>query len=292
MQPTTTPTAETQAPPAPPAPPAEPPAPAQPAQPAPHETWRDSLPEDMRGLPTLEKFKDETEMVRMPVNVARSYINAEQLIGRDKLPIPKTQEEWDSTYERLGKPKSKELYVFPVKEGTDQRLVDELTKDAEWFRDKAFELGLSEKQATELFSSFTDNTVANIENMQSTGAAEKLNAEVKLRSEFGAAYDGKMVLAGRAARELGGPELIELLDKTGVGNHPAFIKYNMKVGAMMAEDLGLDKNTGELLQSTESVKDKILGIQTSPEYTDATNPAHANAVAKVAKLMEHLYGGK
>ena len=43
-------------------------------------------------------------MISMPINVARSYINAEQLIGRDKIPIPKTPEEWDATYKRLGKP--------------------------------------------------------------------------------------------------------------------------------------------------------------------------------------------
>jgi hypothetical protein len=255
-------------------------------------TWRDGLPTDLKTIPSLEKFKDETEMVPMPINLARSYINAEQLIGRDKIPIPKTPEEWDNTYARLGKPKDKELYVLPVAEGTDPQLAEVLVKESSWFRDKAFELGLSEKQATEIFSAFSENAMNSIGNNIAASEAEKLNSEIQLRTEFGPAYEGKMVLAGRAARELGGEEFVNLMDTTGVGNHPAFIRFNMKVGAMMAEDLGLDKNTGELLQSTESIKDQILTIQQAPEYTDATNPAHMGAVGKVAALMEQLHGGK
>ena len=252
--------------------------------------WRDKLPEDIRSTPTLEKFKDETEMISMPINVARSYINAEQLIGRDKIPIPKTPEEWDATYKRLGKPDSAELYVLPIDESVDPKLKEHLGKDAEWFRAKAHELGLNEKQATALFSAFSGRTVENISNIQTSGETEKLNAEILLRSEFGPAYDGKMMLAGRALQELGGDELVKLVDATGIGNHPAFTKAFMKIGSMMAEDLGLDKNTGALMQSKESIQEQIVALQTSAEYTDASNPAHKIAVDKVAKLMQHLHG--
>jgi len=253
-------------------------------------SWRDGLPEDMRSMPTFEKFKDETEMISMPINVARSYMNAEQMIGRDKIPMPKSPEEWDNTYKRLGKPDTAELYELPVSDKLDPELAKMVEEDSKWFREKAFELGLNSKQASELFSSFSELSASKLKEMRTFSDSEKLNNEVQLRTEFGSAYDGKMVLANRAVQKLGGEEFMQLIDSTGVGSHPAFIRFNMKVGAMMAEDLGLDKNTGELLVSNESVKDQIATIQSTPEYTDATNPAHIAAVNKVAKLMQHLHG--
>ena len=253
-------------------------------------SWRDNLPEDMKGVPTFEKFKDETEMINMPVSVARSYMNAEQMIGRDKIPMPKSPEEWDNTYKRLGKPDTPELYELPISDKLDPKLAEMVKEDSEWFRTKAFELGLNNKQASELFSSFSELSSKKLEDIKTFNESEKLNNEVKLRTEFGAAYDGKMVVANRAAQKLGGEEFMQLIDDTGIGNHPAFIRFTIKVGEMMAEDLGLDKNTGQLLQSEGSVKEQIATIQNSPEYTDATNPMHKVAVGKVAKLMQHLYG--
>ncbi len=254
--------------------------------------WRDKLPEDIRSLPTLDKFKDETEMVSMPINVARSYITAEQLIGRDKIPVPKSPEEWDEVYKRLGKPESSELYVLPIDEALDPNLKKMVTEDATWFRGKAHELGLSEKQATDLFSTFTEHTLKNFESKQQMGSDEKINAETQLRAELGTAYDGKMILASRAVQEFGGEELVKILNATGVGNHPSVIRAFMKIGGMIAEDLGLDKDTGLLSHSKETLQDQITTLQMSPEYVDASNPAHIASVAKVAKLMETLHGTK
>ena len=257
-----------------------------------NKTWQSKLPEDIRTSVTLEKFKDQTEMIEMPINVVRSYITAEQLIGRDKIPVPKTEEEWTATYKRLGMPDSAESYILPIDEKLDPKIQEQFGKDAIWFREKAHKLGLNDKQATSLFKDFSEKIAGDIAAIQTSGEDAKLNTEIALRTEFGASYDGKRVLADRAIEELGGEELNKVITASGLGVHPLFIKAMMKVGGMMAEDLGLDKQTGALLQSTESVQEQIATIQASPEYVDATNPAHKIAVAKVAKLMQHLHGNK
>jgi len=221
-----------------------------------------------------------------------SYINAEQLIGRDKIPVPKTPEEWDKAYKMMGKPDSAELYVLPIKEDVDPKLKELFEKDAKWFRGKAHELGLNEKQATDLFSSFAGKTSDTISNMQAMGETEKNAGETQLRSELGNQYEGKMVLANRAMLELGGKELTAVVDATGVGNNPTFIKAFIKMGEMMAEDLGIDKDTGVSSMSKETVQEQITNIQKTPDYLDAGNPGHTLAVSKVAKLMEQLYGNK
>lgn len=254
--------------------------------------WRDGLPEDIRSLQTLEKFKDESEMISMPVNVARSYIAAEQLIGRDKIPVPKTPEEWESAYTRLGRPDTPELYTLPVVETLPKELKTAVEEDAKWFRKEAHGLGLNGKQATELFSKFSGRVVEQIQKSNTADEGAKAEAEAVLRGEFGTKYDGKMILANRAIHEFGGKELSNLVETAKIGSNPVLIKAFAKIGGMIAEDLGLDKNTGAYTHSKETVSEQIATLQGAPEYLDAANPLHTGAVAKVAKLMQVLHGSK
>jgi len=65
--------------------------------------WREMLSEDIRGDERLAKFETLE-------GLAKSYINAEQMIGREKIPMPKSDEEWQDVYNRLGRPESAEGY--------------------------------------------------------------------------------------------------------------------------------------------------------------------------------------
>ena len=246
----------------------------------------------MKNLSTLEKFKDESEMISMPINVARSYITAEQLIGRDKIPVPKTPEEWESAYTRLGRPDTPDLYTLPIAETIPAELKVPIEEDAKWFRSEAHKLGLNGKQATELFTKFSGRIVEQLQNTNSASEGAKASAEATLRGEFGVNYDGKMILANRAIHEFGGKELSDLVETTKIGSNPSFIRAFAKIGGMIAEDLGLDKDTGSLTHSKESVSEQIATLQSTPEYIDASNPLHNGSVAKVAKLMQVLHGDK
>lgn len=252
--------------------------------------WREGLPEDIRSLQTLEKFKDESEMIQMPINVARSYIAAEQLIGRDKIPVPKTPEEWESAYTRLGRPDTPELYTLPVLDTLPKELKTSIEEDAKWFRKEAHGLGLNGKQATELFAKFSNRVTEQVQKSNTADEGAKAEAEAVLRGEFGTNYDGKMILANRAIHEFGGEELSSLVENVKIGSNPTLIKAFAKIGGMIAEDLGLDKNTGAYTHSKETVSEQIATLQGSPEYIDASNPLHIGTVAKVAKLMQVLHG--
>jgi hypothetical protein len=69
-------------------------------------TWKDSISEEFRKDPNIEKF---TEIDAL----AKSYINATKMIGQDKLAIPtnnSTEEAWNEVYDKLGRPESAEKY--------------------------------------------------------------------------------------------------------------------------------------------------------------------------------------
>lgn len=62
--------------------------------------------------------------------------------------------------------------------------------------------------------------------------AEKLKADKEIG---GPELDANMVI-GIKARDLGGPEFVNMLNKTGLGNHPALVKTFIKIGKALSED--------------------------------------------------------
>ena len=55
------------------------------------QDWRLAMSEEFRTNPSIEKFTTID-------GLAKSYLNAESMIGRDKIPMPQTDDEWADTY--------------------------------------------------------------------------------------------------------------------------------------------------------------------------------------------------
>src|SRR6185503_11646998 len=75
-------------------------------------SWRDTLPEDIRGNPTLSKYSDIT-------NLAKAHIAAQEMIGKKGIikPAPNSSpEEWRAFREALGVP-SADKYDVPQPKG-------------------------------------------------------------------------------------------------------------------------------------------------------------------------------
>jgi hypothetical protein len=83
--------------------------PAEVAQGGSGNSFMEMIPEELREHPSLSPIKDVG-------NLARSYVNAQRLIGSDKIPLPKnpTDEDLDNIYSKLGRPETPEGYELPV----------------------------------------------------------------------------------------------------------------------------------------------------------------------------------
>lgn len=256
--------------------------------------WRAGLPEDLRANETLAQFKPETDedLIPMPKTLAKSYVHARSLVGADTYKVPKTDEEWDQTYNQLGRPESKDLYVLQTPQDINPVLQDAIGKDAEWFREEAHKLGLSDKQASSLFAGFAKRVSDQYTTMDKATRDEMINTETQMRIEYGQTYDAKEAIGDRALVELGGENFAKIWKEMGVEKFPEFKRIKFKMGELVAEDLGLDKTTGQLLMSKESLKDEADKIMAQPEYTDPTKPGHKEAVAKVKKIYEQMHGTK
>jgi hypothetical protein len=102
------------------------------------------------------------------------------------------------------------------------------------------ELGLTQENASKLVEAHAKALQA-IETKKEADFVKWQADQVKqhqstLRSEFGLQYDANMATAQRGIARFCSPEMKALLDQTGLGNHPEFVKAFLQVGKMVTED--------------------------------------------------------
>jgi len=199
---------------------AESPPTAQPGQPA-DSDWFGSLPEDIRGDPGFAKFAGKT-----PDEVARAYLNAQKLIGKDPgslVDLKAAEADPLAVLRRLGAPDKPDAYDLKAPEGVRADLVQQASSDLSWFKQAAVEAGLLPKQAQALFDAALKASQAGVESSISMMRGQ----EEALQREFGQAFDAKLDAANHAATELG---IKDALIKAGLGSHPEVIKALARVG--------------------------------------------------------------
>jgi len=190
-------------------------------QPAGSGDWFSTLPEDIRSDPGFQKFAGKT-----PDEVARAYLNAQRLIGKDPgslLDLKAAEADPLAVLRRLGAPDKPDAYELTAPDGVRADLAEQTSKDLSWFRQAAAEAGLLPKQAQALYEAALRTTQQTVE----SGIAEMRQHETALRMEFGQAYDAKIDAAAHAADELG---IKDALIRAGLGSHPEVIKALARVG--------------------------------------------------------------
>ena len=99
------------------------------------------------------------------------------------------------------------------------------------------ELGIDSQEGVQklvdLFAEVQGQQAADVASSITTRYDEWLGS---VKAEWGSDYDSNLGTAVKAVKGLGGEDLIEALNITGAGNHPAIIKAFHKVGSLMGED--------------------------------------------------------
>ena len=248
-------------------------------------TWKDSISEEYRKDPNIEKF---TEIDAL----AKSYINATKMIGQDKLAVPtnnSTEEAWNEVYDKLGRPESAEKYKLEVK----SEVVPIEETAVKQFAENAHKLGLNNKQAQGLLEFYKQNMEGTAQQAKIDTETAQAQAEQELRSEWGREFDTKVKQAGSLAKANIKPEVLDmtLSNGTRLGDHPEIIRGFAKIAGMMAEDK-IVSTESESVQSNQSIQDEIdtiINDRASP-YWNKSHPNHDKQVQQVYTLREMLSG--
>ena len=248
-------------------------------------TWKDSISEEYRKDPNIEKF---TEIDAL----AKSYINATKMIGQDKVAVPtnnSTEEAWNEVYDKLGRPESAEKYSLDAK----SKIVSLDDNAVKQFAETSHKLGLNNKQAQGLLEFYKQNMEGTAQQAKIDTETAQAQAEQELRSEWGREFDTKVKQASSLAKANIKPEILDmtLSNGTRLGDHPEIIKGFAKIAGMMSEDK-IVSTESESVQSNQSIQDEIDSIindKASP-YWHKGHPNHDKQVQQVYTLREMLSG--
>lgn len=253
------------------------------------DDWRSGIPEEIRGHKSLEHIQDVGAL-------AKSYVNAQSMIGADKVAIPgkhATDEDWGEVYRRLGRPDSPEGYELVNEMPEGAVAVDEML---DGFRGAAHDAGLSPQQAQKLLGWYNGFLGEMTQGDEGQAEQARLDTEIELKKEYGAAYEDRLSNGNAVLDEFGAADIteIQLADGRLLGDHPEMIKMMVNIGEFINSKIGEDslegiKNSGAMTPGDAQERLNELTAQGSP-YWDQRHPEHEFYVNEALKYRGMMSG--
>ena len=247
------------------------------------KTWKEAISEEFRNDPNIEKF---TEIDAL----AKSYINATQMIGKDKVAVPNknsTEDQWNEVYDKLGRPESADKYSLNAK----SEVVPIDDNAIKQFAENAHQLGLNNKQAQGILEFYKNNMEGMAQQAKVDTETAQAQSTQELRQEWGREFDSNIKKAGALAKANMNPEILDMQLKDGMrlGDHPEIIKGFAKIAGMMSEDK-IVSTESENVSSNTDVETEISDIMNNKDgpYWNKSHPDHDKMVQQVYTLREML----
>lgn len=261
------------------------------APPANTGTFKDQLPDDLKGLSSMENINSVADLVK-------SYDHAQKMVGKSRLEMPTDTDDpkvWADFYQSVGRPDSSDKYTFW--DGDEPKLPDGLSRDEsmeKFFKEKMHDRGLSNKQARGLYEDFVEFQGLQGEENQQKIVERSKQWDTQAREMFGLAYDEKLAAGQRLVTKIGDPEFNELLDQTGLSSHPVGLRVFSKLAEMMGEHVAVGQAgrsapslTPEAARADIAALEKDTNFMQS--YLNQTDTGHEEAVKKMKNLFNFAY---
>lgn len=240
------------------------------------------------------KFWDAEKKAPKIDELGRSYQNLEKLLGREKVPVPASdddEEGWSRWYAASGRPDSSDKYEFERPEMPTDLAYDEETEKA--FKTWAHANGLNKRQAKSLYEGYVKQQVERHGAYSTHQKQARSQAEQNLRREFGAQYESAVGQAKSALATYADPDYLKYLDETGQGNDPRVIRAWIKVGKEMGGETKIKGNVHPTAQP-EDLNKAISDFRAQHEKAlfSKEHPDHERRVKEYNKLFEARFGGQ
>jgi hypothetical protein len=213
------------------------------------------------------------------------------MLGREKIPMPKTPEEYREVYKKLGMPETHQDYKFDEKDyGIPRNLYPETQAKADkaLYAQWSHDLGLSNTQAAQLYDRYMQYQGEQVK--QQVADVDRAYNETGqiLRQEWGEAMDTNLKIANRAMAKVFGLNASRAIEASGLGRNPDFVKGMYSLGTRVLEEIGIDKR-GKSSRTPQQLDGEIAELQAHPAYFDKTHPEHKAKVDQVYSLMQRRY---
>lgn len=191
--------------------------------------WRAQLPDDLKENDSLTRFEKIGDLGREYIALKGKLDNSIQLLTEDA-----TDEERAEFFNRLGRPETADDYSIERPELLEDLPYNEALERE--FREEAHRLGLSDEQARGLFEWYHNNMASAHGEFSAIRERNHRDAVETMKRYWGSKFDENIEVSKRAVNEYGGDELKQLLDESGLGDHPAMIQAFFKIGRAIMND--------------------------------------------------------
>lgn len=249
------------------------------------EGWREELGDDLKGDKTLADIKDVPTAMKM-------LVSGQKMMGADKVSLPgvdATEDDWDSFYTSIGRPKEPAEYGLSKPEDFPEDLPFD-PKLLEDYQATAHKLGLLPSQAKQLFEWYNGVTTGAFAKGKTALDDTKAETEKGLREKWGDKYNDNMKKSLAAVRAFVGPENIEKFNENGLGNISWLVEAFAKIGDTISEDKLAISHISDNATTAKAEIERIMGDSKHP-YHDKTAHGHTEAVSKMADLYKTVYPG-
>jgi len=256
--------------------------------------WYEALPAGLKAEKSLEAFKDK------PISaVVESYVNAQKLVGGSlRIPTEKdTPEERAAKvakiHEANGRPASVDKYVVKPPAAAEMGISwdDKIQGRILAFAHKH---GLNNEQAQDAI-----NLAADLYKGEQPDYAADFEAcmkELENGSEgnpgWGSTTKRFLSVANRTVSTMFPPEVMDQINRSGLGNSPSFLRGMYRIGKELMEDGVIFPEVegaapGNERTAAQAELDKLIGDPKSA-YFDTKLPDHDAAVQKALDLRRFL----
>lgn len=251
-----------------------------------------NIPDEFKEEACLQNITDFPGMVK-------SFVNAQKLIGGEKVVIPKgtldTPENWDALFTKLGRPETPDKYEFEKPELPEGMVYNEELEKR--FKEFAHKTGLLPAQAQAGFAFYNEIVKGQFDAINAAQEKAYTEGVEVLRKEFGGQFEQVPALANQVLAKFGGEQYQAIADK--YMNDPFITGLLARVGMQLRED-GLkigDKGGDGLHMDAAGAKVKRTDIMTNKDnplnaaYFDKKHPRHLEALNEVNRLFTIEIGG-
>jgi hypothetical protein len=241
-----------------------------------------------------EKFWDREKKAVKVEDLGKSYKNLESLLGREKIPVVT---DWENPEEVTrwaianGRPEEPEKYELQRPElPPDMTYADELEKS---FRQRAFEAGFNNRQAKAMYEFGVKQRLEEHTQYNEMRRQNRQQLEQTLERNYGRQLPDVKQTAGAVMGKFMTPELKQMLDESGYGDHPAMIDFVYKVGKAQMGDARLIGNREPTRQAQPADFDKAIANfreQHKEALWNKEHPAHGTRVRELQELYRQKNG--
>lgn len=217
------------------------------------DEWYDELSDEYRNHPSITKFSDAN-------GLAKSYLSLESLMGRDKIPVPKGDDDvnaWSLYNKAFNIPNSAEDYKFEF-EGDETQLTG--------YKQLAHKYHLSNDVAQALLNAHIQDFKDYEERKVQAFNAQSEEATKQLKAEWGLKYDENLKSARTFLEKMSDSKEEYDYYNDKIGNDVHFIKLLSKMGNSISEGSlgGFEGQVGGFTKTPAEAKAELDKIMNDP----------------------------